>query len=398
MHAHSPKPQSQPEIQLPKLEVCPVTNEQRFEGFFELLDQEILTRVKSIEELRDSVHKERQGLIGLIEQCVKDTFSQKFGNGYVGIKIFGSIATDLAIETSDVDLVVTGVKIHEDRNKRNQVIKILQKLTDTLTPLKEEGQLHKINFIATANLPIIKLVADLEVINQIQMEKAIDRAKKNHAKSNPGKEESIVALDFQQLGIDAKNIDPKMRFLKVDISVDEVGGQELYFEQNMGPTPSKGHSGIDTIYHIKELCRQRKDLRPIVMIIKKIFDETYLSMPYYGGISSFALVLMVSAYLKKYDGEHGQPLSMNLFSFFHFYSTGFIATQHYLDGDNIMYAEGSEERPFKDAALIVVDPLDRSNNISQSSYRFRDIQRAFVSAFKLINDALMQYQEDASSG
>lgn len=48
-------------------------------------------------------------------------------------------------------------------------------------------------------------------------------------------------------------------------------------------------------------------------------------MPYYGGISSFALVLMVSAYLKKYDGEHNQPLSMNLFSFFHFYSTGFIA-------------------------------------------------------------------------
>lgn len=161
---------------------------------------------------------------------MKDTFSQKFGNGYVGTKIFGSIATDLAIETSDVDLVVTGVKIHEDRNKRTQVTKILQRLTDTLMPLKEEGQLHQINFIATATIPIIKLVADLEVINQIQMEKAIDRAKKDHQKKNPSSEDSIVALDFQQLGIDAKNIDPKMRFLKVDISVDEVGGKELYFE------------------------------------------------------------------------------------------------------------------------------------------------------------------------
>lgn len=56
-----------------------------------------------------------------------------------------------------------------------------------------------------------------------------------------------------------------------------------------------------------------------------------------------------------------------------------------------MYAESPQDRPFKDATLIVVDPLDRSNNISQSSYRFRDIQRAFASAFKLINDACMHY-------
>ena len=66
-------------------------------------------KVKEIEQLRDSVHKERQGLISVIEATVKETFSNKNGNGYVGIKTYGSIATDLAIETSDVDLVVTGI-------------------------------------------------------------------------------------------------------------------------------------------------------------------------------------------------------------------------------------------------------------------------------------------------
>jgi DNA polymerase sigma len=39
------------------------------------------------------------------------------------------------------------------------------------------------------------------------------------------------------------------------------------------------------------------------MIIKKIFDETYLSIPYQGGISSYSLVLMVSAYLNRYDED-----------------------------------------------------------------------------------------------
>ena len=66
-------------------------------------------KVKEIEKLRDSVHKERQGLISVIEATVKETFSNKNGNGFVGIKTYGSLATDLAIETSDVDLVVTGL-------------------------------------------------------------------------------------------------------------------------------------------------------------------------------------------------------------------------------------------------------------------------------------------------
>ena len=44
------------------------------------------------------------------------------------------------------------------------------------------------------------------------------------------------------------------------------------------------------------------------MIIKKIFDETFLSMSYYGGISSYSLVLMVSAYLKRFDEEKEESL------------------------------------------------------------------------------------------
>jgi len=55
------------------------------------------------------VRRERQGFISIVESIVKETFSNRDGNGYVGIKIFGSMATELAIETSDVDLVVTGI-------------------------------------------------------------------------------------------------------------------------------------------------------------------------------------------------------------------------------------------------------------------------------------------------
>lgn len=66
-------------------------------------------KIKEIDELKDSVRKERTGFIQIMETIVKETFQNKYGNGFVGIKIFGSMATGLAIETSDVDLVVTGI-------------------------------------------------------------------------------------------------------------------------------------------------------------------------------------------------------------------------------------------------------------------------------------------------
>lgn len=88
---------------------CQEINPQRYDQFFDLLEEEMVSKVKEIDQLKDSVRKERQGFIQIMENIVKDTFQNKFGNGFVGIKIFGSMATELAIETSDVDLVVTGI-------------------------------------------------------------------------------------------------------------------------------------------------------------------------------------------------------------------------------------------------------------------------------------------------
>lgn len=113
------------------------------------------------------------------------------------------------------------------------------------------------------------------------------------------------------------------------------------------------------------------------MIIKKIMDGTFLSMPYCGGVSSFSLVLMVSAYLKRFDGNKAQSLSTNLSGFFHFYGVGFKPELFYLNGDQIEFCEAAEARPFTDP-FIVLDPLDPSNNISHCTFRIRDIQKALV--------------------
>jgi DNA polymerase sigma len=42
----------------------------------------------------------------------------------------------------------------------------------------------------------------------------------------------------------------------------------------------------------------------------------------------------------------------------------------------------------------VLDPLDTSNNISHSTFRIKDIQRALVQAFKIINESCERFQQD----
>lgn len=409
-----------------------------------------MAKVKEIDMLKDSVRKEREGFIKIVEQMVKDTFSNRDGNGYVGIKMFGSMVTDLAIETSDVDLVVTGINTSlvvgakEIITPKEHVLRIMQKLYDNIVGLRSTGQIQKIKFIREATVPIIKLVADLQVINQMQTEKAKAKAKKEWEEQRAMEESSRATggdggkkagkpkskwdeLTLKELGIEAREIDPRMRYLQVDISIDEqsdcqvevtrkhgipvaptqagstdpistaaggdprmglIGGQ--MYQTAMPPPALRGHNGIDTIYHIQELQKARKHLRPIVMIIKKIFDETYLSMPFFGGLSSYSLVLMVSAYLKRFDEGNSESLSRNLSGFFHFYGCYFKPHEFYLDGDNLKFEE--IKRPFRDP-FIVLDPLDRSNNIGRGSFRIKDVQRALVQAFKIISKSCEEYQK-----
>ena len=54
-----------------------IIDHQKEEEFFELFEDEMHSKVKEIEKMRDSVHKERQGLISVIEATVKETFSNK---------------------------------------------------------------------------------------------------------------------------------------------------------------------------------------------------------------------------------------------------------------------------------------------------------------------------------
>ena len=91
---------------------CHIQNEERSQLYFQELSNEIVLKVKQMDDLTSSVTFLRDKFIRLVQNTVKNLFQNKQSNGKVNVELYGSIKTDLAIDSSDVDLTVTGVKEH----------------------------------------------------------------------------------------------------------------------------------------------------------------------------------------------------------------------------------------------------------------------------------------------
>lgn len=87
-----------------------------------MIEGQMYKLVKDIEKRLQSVRKERESAISIIDSLIKNSYNgsnhyyQTTSNNYVGIRMYGSMATGLAIESSDVDLAVTGFNFRGSRD------------------------------------------------------------------------------------------------------------------------------------------------------------------------------------------------------------------------------------------------------------------------------------------
>ncbi len=127
-----------------------------------MLDMQMVNTVKETDRMLESVRKEREFVVNLIESQVKSTFQNShatfnFGNSsVVGIKRYGSMASELAIESSDVDLAVVGLDLNGNKDLQ---IQLMWKLCEQLELFMKTYS--TIKFIDTATVPVIKLQVDL---------------------------------------------------------------------------------------------------------------------------------------------------------------------------------------------------------------------------------------------
>ena len=65
------------------------------------------------------------------------------------------------------------------------------------------------------------------------------------------------------------------------------------------PHVKNPHQGLQAVKLVKRYMSAYAVLRPLVLVLKQIMYCSYANNPYKGGLSSYALILMVIAYLQQ---------------------------------------------------------------------------------------------------
>ena len=239
------------------------------------------------------------------------------------VNLYGSYSTGLCLPWSDIDTVITCENGHPDEFFLS---KLYIKLTNK-TWVRE----HK--FIENTAIPIIKLVSN-----------------------------------------------DKFNF-HIDISEE-----------------SEKHFGLKTVELVKSYLNAYSVLKPIILALKTLLNNGNLNNPYTGGLSSYGLILMVVSFIQsEIDNDKYNEKSPNIlgetflnvlghYGIFFDYNNYVIITYLVDDSNDTNDRDNSYSFVPNSHELIIVDPLNKQNNVAKSTFQFMNIKMGFLIAFMVAKE------------
>lgn len=209
-------------------------------------------RTIALELIQDKIH-----------EVYREKRKKKQGDTQEAVKIdmYGSMATGLAIDSSDLDLLVHDF-INADSPRfhqlsRQELIEELQMLHQALNSV---FALKTNTLIETASVPVIKL--------EINLAKIQERENQSKKSDSP--------IDF---------IDEECRVLNIDITLDEPKKREKSSDES-----TLEHLGLQCCKYIKQKLQEHPGMKTLALILKKFLSLKNLNKPFSGGLSSYSLI------------------------------------------------------------------------------------------------------------
>ncbi|KAL3695829.1 hypothetical protein R1sor_009905 [Riccia sorocarpa] len=319
-------------------------------------------------------------------------------------KIFGSIATGLALPTSDVDLVVCLPPV------RN------------LEPIKEAGILEGRNGIKETCLQhAARYLADQEWVKSDSLKTVentlvpiINMVAEFHNQQCEVDDQESSLFHFANLRKYASRetgvrVDPSSA---ADVSVEHCKEDlDSCDEELKGPWGGKAerrlvrldisfeapsHTGLRTAELVRELVGQFPALSPLALVLKQFLTDRSLDHPYTGGLSSYCLVLLITRFLQhqSHVQSNRQPSSQNLGSllvdFLHFFGCVFDPRSM-----GVRIRSGgmflSRDHVNRIDPLYIEDPLHADNNVGRNCFRIQQCVKAFAEAYALLEKKADQF-------
>lgn len=321
-------------------------------------------------------------------------------------EVYGSFTTGLSIPASDLDVVITHLPLHSRGGGGSGAgsscsapgAHLLSELNDFLGAQDWVASVHCVRHAA---MPIIKLTTAPMPL---------------HMTDRPGGEAEAAGEgpDGVPRGV-----------IKIDISLDvpgmserasgsgggggEAGEEDEEAEAAEEKGQAQGHQhhhqhqqqeapvhyGLQSSMFVQRLCVVHPQLPPLVLVLKQLLLQRGLSDSYTGGLSSYALSIMVAAILQPYvlEPPEMQPNLGALFlTFLQTYGTATFDTGRFgvclapppygplfaLTGEHGGGGLDEQSRSWKPTDPVVIqDPLCAANNVGRSCFGFRQVQVVF---------------------
>jgi DNA polymerase sigma len=160
---------------------------------------------------------------------------------------------------------------------------------------------------------------------------------------------------------------------------------------------TSNHYGQQCVELVRNIINYYAPAKYLILVLKQIVYKAQMNNPYQGGLSSYGLTLLVLAFFqfqkfhRKYSNSE-KAVGKILFDFLSFYGTQFNYQTQYLQ-PSFFFDQEINPVQFKaqnslagNNSLVVIDPLNVSNNVTRSSYRFQLIQNLFLLSLEEITD------------
>ena len=247
-------------------------------------------------------------------------------------KLYGSRATNLCLMWSDIDIVICNekrnMKTKEEINKEEEIE------TDDVKEEINYDFLDKLNEILNNDTSFVESI------------KYLNKAKVPIIKVKTTKEFDNVMIDIT--------------------------------------LQTKDHFGLKCVNLVKKLMKEYDTLEILLFPLKTMLKISGLNDPYNGGLSSYALILMIVNFLeyqKLKKKETSKDKIGDLFYDFLFFYGGRMDTNH-VDINNINNNMKINKTPF----IFISDPLNNKNNVAKASFKFIEVKFIFLIALQILNE------------
>lgn len=163
---------------------------------------------------------------------------------------------------------------------------------------------------------------------------------------------------------------------------DDVTGIKVDISFNMA-------NGLRAAELIKHFKKRYPALPKLIYVLKQFLYQRDLNEVYSGGLSSYALILMVVSFLQQHVREDARESKANLgvllVEFFELYGVLFNYTRTAIriidDGAYLLKENASCYQGAGFGALCIEDPFDANNDVGKSSYGFPTVKKIFEQAY-----------------